>query len=808
MSDFLGLDDDVAIEIAEGEASQIQNLYKQRKKLIRRKGTAPLAAALAPDQDLNGLFWAKFQNLLQAQEVLAGVHNTNVVDFFNAIPGSMIPGGANRLTNNDANAAWINQRLYIGDGYSPNVYVDIGGALAANFVNASTQSLNHVSNASLQLNATDWTIAGWVKFATVNNYRKVVTKQTSDVAFEYGLQLNPTGAGGQPGLEAYGSTGNCDSATVISAGAWYFFWVDFDMATNTLQVSVNNAAPASNVVTAPTAGAGTFGIGYYGGTTIAYAMDGQVDNLGLWKRKLSAGEKTSLYNGGNRVKIGSLTGAMLVNLISGWDFDNSSNIGLDSIGANNLANNNGVTVVPAPGSGVGPAVHQAMAAPPLTAPVVAAGGVGSGTGTYNFTISYLINGNLSEPGPISLPVVLVSQRVNMTAIPIAPEAEVAARYVWFTGGAFTNYQLCDIIPDNTSTTRTVDPSPLASPFSPLQFGNTRFPPCRYLVQSQSRMVGAGCYTTEGDRQTVYVSNLLQPFYAPLAPDLSLSSNGTVAQLQGPAAGEITGLCPHGDYVAVFTGGAGWFLIGSQAADFRLQQFANHGCVAHRTIQSVRHLLIWLGTDGVYSWNGVQLERISDLVRETITAMSAADMAAANSFVWYDRYYLCWPGHCLFFDLLNRQWGTHTAWNWRTSTVTTFTSSQQQRIYAALTGHAQAWQLETGSTDNGAAIVTRWKSRDWEMGMAAHQKRVHLVECKWKKSTGVATVNLYRGTGDLIQTFTQDLSAVDYANSTVVRMLQSAVEQARDENFGLEVLCSTTDADYELLAAGCQWMLAR
>jgi hypothetical protein len=753
------------------------------------------------------LVWSKFQNLTSSKEVLASVASGNIVDFFNAIPGSTIPGGANRMTNNDANAAWINERLYIGDGYSQNVYIDIGGAMAASFLNSNTQSLNHASNASLQLNATDWSIVGWVQFGSVNNYRKVVDKQVSDSSFEYGIQLDPTGASGQPGLEAFTPGGAVHSATVLVQGHWYFFSAVYDLASTTLSLAINNAAPAAGVVSAPPAGAGTFGIGYYGGTTVAYAMDGQIDNVGLWKRKLTGPELTALYNGGNRVKIGSLTGALLTNLISGWDFDDGSNIGKDSIGANNLANAGGVTSVPAPGVGIGAAVHQAMAAPPLTAPTAAAGGVGAGTGTYTFLVSYLINGNLSEPSPASNAVNLTSQKANLTAVPVSPEAEVTERYIWFTGGAFTDYQLCDIIPDNTTTTRTVDPSPLSNPFSPLQFGNTRFPPCRYLVSHQSRMVGAGCYTADGDRQTVFISNLLEPWYAPLSPDLTLSGNGTVAQLQGPAAGEITGLCVHGDFLSVFTGGSGWFLIGSQAADYRLQQFANHGCVAHRTIQSARHLLIWLGPDAVYSWNGVMVERISDQVREVITAMSVSDMAQAHSFVWYDRYYLMWPGHCLFFDMLTRTWGTHTAWNWRCSTVSTFTSSAQQRLYAALTGHAQAWQLEVGATDNGSPIQARWKSRSWEMGMAAHTKRVHLIETKLKQSTGMATVNLYRDTGNLIQTFQIDMSAIDYPGSDVVRSLVSAVEQARDEHFSLEILTSSIDPDVELLASGVQFTVA-
>lgn len=95
-----------------------------------------------------------------------------------------------------------------------------------------------------------------------------------------------------------------------------------------------------------------------------------------------------------------------------------------------------------------------------------------------------------------------------------------------------------------------------------------------------------------------------------------------------------------------------------------------------------------------------------------------------------------------------------------------------------------------------------------MGLPVHEKRIHLVEAVWKKSTGTATVALYKGTGLLVQTFTQDLSVVTDVGATISRMIQSAAEQARSEFFELEVTCSTTDATYELLSAGCQFTLAR
>lgn len=272
-----------------------------------------------------------------------------------------------------------------------------------------------------------------------------------------------------------------------------------------------------------------------------------------------------------------------------------------------------------------------------------------------------------------------------------------------------------------------------------------------------------------------------------------------------------GLCSHGGVVAVFTGAAGHLLLGVEPNDFRLQKFCDHGTTAHRTILSVRSLLIWLAPDGVYQWDGQHTVRISEDVRATLEALTATQMAQAHALVWRDRYYLFWTGGCLWYDLNFKMWGKLTNNTWRTSSVTAYTSSALQRIYASYYGHARVYQLETAATDAvpsaATAITARWASRDWDMGLAARDKRVHYIEAKFKKGTGTATITLYRGTGESIQAISYDISTVDNAADTVTRCLKGANEYARDEHFRLEMSCATTATEFILLAMGLHWTLA-
>lgn len=373
------------------------------------------------------------------------------------------------------------------------------------------------------------------------------------------------------------------------------------------------------------------------------------------------------------------------------------------------------------------------------------------------------------------------------------------------------YTLVATLSDNT-TTSYLDNIADADTTTELVEGNTRFPPCRYLIEHQNRMIGAHSEELNvGDLQTVYISNVREPYYCPESPDLEDPNQGTRAALQGRAAGEIMGLCSHGGVVAVFTGATGHLLLGVEPNDFRLQKFCDHGTVAHRTVVSVRSLLLWLAPDGVYQWDGQNTIRISDDVRATLEALSATELAKAHALVWQDRYYLFWPTGALWYDLNYRIWGKLTNNLWRTSAVTVYTTATLQRIYASRYGYARVYQLETGATDAipsaATAITTTWASRDWDCGMACRDKRVHYIEAKFKKGTGTATITLYIGTGESVQTVSQNIATVDNASDTVCRSLTGANDYARDEHFKMKIECSTTASEYEILAAGLQWTLA-
>jgi len=112
-------------------------------------------------------------------------------------------------------------------------------------------------------------------------------------------------------------------------------------------VSVNDGTVSTTALTITThAGTGNFGIGAQNGA--ANFMNGNIDELGIWTRKLSAAEATEIYNSGNGLLYEDYDAGLLTSLQGYWRFDeDGGGEGLLDETANNndLTNNNTATFV-------------------------------------------------------------------------------------------------------------------------------------------------------------------------------------------------------------------------------------------------------------------------------------------------------------------------------------------------------------------------------------------------------------------------------------------------------------------------------
>lgn len=453
-------------------------------------------------------------------------------------------------------------------------------------------------------------------------------------------------------------------------------------------------------------------------------------------------------------------------------------------------------------------VMQVLTEAPSSAPSLANGGNTGPTGTFTYYVTFVSDdGNHSELSPLSGSITVADDEIDLSSIPTCGAGQdCSGRGIWRNKDGTTTYYLVTILAGNVATTytdTTVDDDLGIELTSVLgaNLQNERMPPCRYLITHQNRLVGAYSAASGFDKQTVYLSNFREPWYSPSLPDLDDPGQGSHFPLQGPGAGEVTGLASHGNQIAVFTADAAWLLTTSdQLLDYTLHKFASHGCVAHRTIVSVKDRLIWASSDGIYqAQEGEGVTRISEDIKTTYQAISAADLAKAFAFVWDDKYFFCWPTGCRVFDLKYGIWTRNTNWTWRVGVVTA-SGQAVERIYAAVMSLARVFRLEFGADDNGTAITALWTSHDLDCGMVGREKRLLQINVHWKTATGTATVRAYKGTGTTAQqTATQNLATVDDTGGTVATLRQRCVEQLRSDRFRLEVEYGGAATDYQILA---------
>jgi hypothetical protein len=178
---------------------------------------------------------------------------------------------------------------------------------AASFAMASTQYLSAAHASSLSPGNTSYTYAGWFRFTTISSVQRLVSKSGTSKR-EYEFYLN---ADNKVYFDVYDGTTNGTSRQATSAGAlsattWYFIVFGYNATTNKIYIQVNNGT--EDTVTpsfTPGTNNAAWGLGARSQLDPGQYFNGDCDELGLWSRVLTAGERTTLYNGGAGLGIAS-----------------------------------------------------------------------------------------------------------------------------------------------------------------------------------------------------------------------------------------------------------------------------------------------------------------------------------------------------------------------------------------------------------------------------------------------------------------------------------------------------------------------
>jgi len=166
---------------------------------------------------------------------------------------------------------------------------------AASFVAGSEETLTIGDIAALRMGNIDFTVAGWVRFDALTG-TGLVGKWATD-SLEYLVYFEGSNLAFEVSDDGVGSVSIANSAA-ISANTWYFFVAWHDAGANTINISVNNNTAAS---AAHSTGVNSGNASCFLGRSeegLTY-LSGRLDSISIWKRLLTASERTQLYNSGN-----------------------------------------------------------------------------------------------------------------------------------------------------------------------------------------------------------------------------------------------------------------------------------------------------------------------------------------------------------------------------------------------------------------------------------------------------------------------------------------------------------------------------
>ena len=164
------------------------------------------------------------------------------------------------------------------------------------FTNGNTEYFSHADNADLSTGDIDFSFSAWIKPASFTNYWSIVDKWT-DANNEYLIWNEATNSKLNWIVKSSGGVStNIEWATALSANTWYFVVVWHDSVNNVIGMSIDDATPQTAAHTLGVFdGGSSFWLGRGGG---GGDYDGVMDEVGFWKRVLTSGERTQLYNSG------------------------------------------------------------------------------------------------------------------------------------------------------------------------------------------------------------------------------------------------------------------------------------------------------------------------------------------------------------------------------------------------------------------------------------------------------------------------------------------------------------------------------
>ena len=339
--------------------------------------------------------------------------------------------------------------------------------------------------------------------------------------------------------------------------------------------------------------------------------------------------------------------------------------------------------------------------------------------------------------------------------------------------------------------------------------SSSFPAAKYIEFFKNRLWAANLLGAPGDVQWSGV----MPFHKvwPL-----LSQEPLVENDNSP----ITGMRGFHEHMTVFKNDSIFIMPSLGLNEFDLEEFdvvrvvAGTGCVSNSSIREVRNQLIFLAEDGIYSFNGVNVKKLSDRIEDTISRITPGRRPFATAAHWRtNSLYLLAVSldgsdandHVLVYDYKNlHEDGTGSWWIWDNIEAQHWLEDEGAYDDEALyfgDSQSRIYQMGVGKTDHGGTINSYVTTQRLGYGERA-RKQIREVRVHGDSQFTTAVIGVYpddQATAQQEQTldFSDPYETVN--SRPLVRRHRRA--DVRVNNDWVQVKLSNSTKNTELVMAG-------
>jgi hypothetical protein len=236
---------------------------------------------------------------------------------------------------------------------------------ANHFTAANNEFFNIADNADLSFNGTDFTVAAFVKLDSLATTQTIMSKRADATTVEFTLVYNSGANRFQ--FAVHNGIGftivAADNFGAPSIGVWYSVVARCNLVAQKVYIQVNNGTPNELAFTSSIPSTNSnFRMGAQkSGASVDFFWNGLIDSAVVWKRVLTASERTAYHNGGVAPAMAEITAhATLNDAVAGWGLNTAYGQADDSFGANHLTNNNTVEAVLGNGAELDPSDRWAV----------------------------------------------------------------------------------------------------------------------------------------------------------------------------------------------------------------------------------------------------------------------------------------------------------------------------------------------------------------------------------------------------------------------------------------------------------------